>query len=56
MSDTKEVGSQNYALGDKSEFAEMISLNVQNILFALKDNAIHRRSRPEGHSTESNPH
>jgi len=38
-----------------SEFAEAISLNGQNILFALKENAIHRRSKPEDPSTESNP-
>jgi hypothetical protein len=41
---------------DKSEFAEVISLNGQNILFALKENDIHRRSKPEDPSTESNPH
>jgi hypothetical protein len=41
---------------DNSEFAEAISLNGQNILFALKENAIHRRSKPEDLSTESNPH
>jgi hypothetical protein len=35
---------------------EAISLNGQNILFALKVNAIHRHSKPEDHSTESNPH
>jgi hypothetical protein len=35
---------------------EAISLNGQNILFALKENAIHRRSKPEDPSTESNPH
>jgi hypothetical protein len=34
----------------------MISLNDQNILFALKENAIHRRSKPEDPSTESNPY
>jgi hypothetical protein len=34
----------------------MISLNSQNILFALKENVIHRRSKPEDPSTESNPH
>jgi hypothetical protein len=34
----------------------VISLNVQNILFALKENAIHRRSELEGPSTEFNPH
>jgi hypothetical protein len=51
-----EVWSQNYASGDKSEFAEAISLNGQNILFALKENAIHQHSNPEDPSTESNPH
>jgi hypothetical protein len=34
----------------------MISLNDQNILFALKENDIHRRSKLEDPSTESNPH
>jgi hypothetical protein len=38
----------------KSEFTEAISLNVQNILFALKENVIHRRSKPEGPSMEYN--
>jgi hypothetical protein len=41
---------------DKSEFAEVISLNSQNNIFALKENAIHRRSKPEDPSTEFNPH
>jgi hypothetical protein len=52
----QEVYSQNYASGDKSEFVKAISLNGQNILFALKENAIHRLSKPEDPSTESNPH
>ncbi len=52
----EEVWSQNYASEDKSEFAEVIFLNDQNILFALKENVIHRRSKPEDPSTESNPH
>jgi hypothetical protein len=52
----EEGWSQNYASEDKSEFAEVISLNGQNILFALKENAIHRRSKPEDPSTESYPH
>jgi hypothetical protein len=52
----QEVWNQNYALGDKSEFVEAISLNDQNILFALKENTIHRHSRPEDPSTESSPH
>jgi hypothetical protein len=34
----------------------MISLNGQYILFALKENVIHQRSKPEDPSTESNPH
>jgi hypothetical protein len=34
----------------------VISLNNQNILFALKENAIHRRSKPGDPSTKSNPH
>jgi hypothetical protein len=37
----EEVWSQNYASKDKSEFAEVISLNGQNILFALKENVVH---------------
>jgi hypothetical protein len=52
----EEVWSQHYASKDKSEFAEVISLNGQNILFALKENVIHRRSKPERPSIESNPH
>jgi hypothetical protein len=35
---------------------EAISLNGQNILFALRENAIHRCSKPEDPSTKSNPH
>jgi hypothetical protein len=35
---------------------EAISLNGQNILFALKENVIHRHSKPEDPSTKSNPH
>jgi hypothetical protein len=53
---TEEVWSQNYASKDKSEFAEAISLKGQNILFALKENVIHRHSKPKDPSTESNPH
>jgi hypothetical protein len=34
----------------------VISLNNQNIHFALTENAIHRHSKPEHPSTESNPH
>jgi hypothetical protein len=34
----------------------MISLNGQNILFALKENVIYRHSKLEDPSTESNPH
>jgi hypothetical protein len=34
----------------------VISLNDQTILFALKENAIHRRSKPEDPTIESNPH
>jgi hypothetical protein len=34
----------------------MISLNAQKILLALKQNAIHWRSKPDDLSTESNPH
>jgi hypothetical protein len=53
---TEEVWSQNHASKDKLEFAEAISLNGQNILFALKENVILRHSKPEDPSTESNPH
>jgi hypothetical protein len=35
---------------------EEISLNGQNIPFALKENVIHRHSKPEDPSTESIPH
>jgi hypothetical protein len=35
---------------------EPISLNDQNIFFALKENVIHRCSKPENPNTESNPH
>jgi hypothetical protein len=52
----QEVWSPKLRFKEKSEFAEAISLNGQNILFALKENAVHRRSKPEGPSTESNPH
>jgi hypothetical protein len=41
---------------DNSEFVKVISLNDQNILFALKESVIHRHSKPEDPSTESNPH
>jgi hypothetical protein len=34
---------------------EVISLNAENILFALEENVIHRCSKPEDPSTESNP-
>jgi hypothetical protein len=51
----EEVWSQNYASGYRSEFAEAISLNGQDVLFAQKENAIHQRSKPEDPSTESNP-
>jgi hypothetical protein len=52
----EDVWSQNYASKDKSEFAKAISLNGQNILFSLKENDIHRCSKLEDPSTESNPH
>jgi hypothetical protein len=35
---------------------KVISLNGQYILFALKENDIHQRSKPEDHSVESNHH
>jgi hypothetical protein len=35
---------------------EMISLNGQNVLFTLKENVIHRHSKPEDPSTEFIPH
>jgi hypothetical protein len=40
----------------KSEFAKAISLNGQDILRALKENAIHRHSKTEDPSTESIPY
>jgi hypothetical protein len=52
----EEVWSQNYASGYRSEFAEVISLNGHDVIFALKEDAIHRRSKPKDPSTESNPH
>jgi hypothetical protein len=52
----EEVWSQNYASKDKSEFVEAFSLNDWDILFALKENVVHRCSKPEDPSTESNPH
>jgi hypothetical protein len=35
---------------------EAISLNGQNILFSLKENAMHWHSKSEDPNTESNPH
>jgi hypothetical protein len=35
---------------------KVISLNDQDILFILKENDIHRHSKPENPSTEFNPH
>jgi hypothetical protein len=35
---------------------EAISLNGQNIIFALKENVVHRHSKPDDPSTESSPH
>jgi hypothetical protein len=52
----QEGWSQNYASKDKSEFTEAISLNGQNILFALKENVIHWCSKPEDLNMESNSH
>jgi hypothetical protein len=40
----------------KSEFVEVISLNGQDIPFTLKENAIHRHSKPKNPSTESIPY
>jgi hypothetical protein len=37
-------------------FAEAISLNGQNILFTLKENAIYQHSKPKDPSMESNSH
>jgi hypothetical protein len=44
-----------HALRDISDLAEAISLNIQNILFALEENAIHQRSKPEDSSKVPNP-
>jgi hypothetical protein len=52
----KRFEAKNYASEDKLEFVEAISLNDQNILFALNENPIHRCSKLEDPSTESNPH
>jgi hypothetical protein len=41
---------------DILEFSKAISLNVQNILFAIEDNVMHRRSKPEDPSMAPNPH
>jgi hypothetical protein len=35
---------------------EAFSLNDQNILFAIKENVTHQRSKPDDPSTESNPY
>jgi hypothetical protein len=52
----EEVWRKNYTPKDTSESAKAISLNGQDILFALKENVIHRCSKPESPSTESNRH
>jgi hypothetical protein len=44
------------ALKDISEFAEAKITLIQNILFALEENVIHQRSKPEDPSTVSNPY
>jgi hypothetical protein len=41
---------------DISEFVEEEITLVQNILFALEENLIHQRSKPEDPSTVFNPH
>jgi hypothetical protein len=41
---------------DISKFAEAKITLIQNILFALEDNTIHQRSKPEDPSTMQNPH
>jgi hypothetical protein len=41
---------------DISEFAKAEITLVQNILFALEENAIHQRSKPEYPSMVPNPH
>jgi hypothetical protein len=33
-----------------------VNLSCNNILFALKENAIHQHSKPEDPRTESDPH
>jgi hypothetical protein len=40
----------------RSEVAKVISLNGQDILLALKENVIHRHSKPEDPSMVSNPY
>jgi hypothetical protein len=39
-----------------SELAEVISLNIQYILFTLEENNVHQCSKFVDPSTESNPH
>jgi hypothetical protein len=41
---------------NKSEFAKAISLSGHDIPFALKENVIHRHSKPKDPNTESIPH
>jgi hypothetical protein len=38
------------------KYVEAISLNVQYILFALEENVVHQRSKPEDPSKVPNPH
>jgi hypothetical protein len=40
---------------DNSEFAEAKITLIQHILFTLKENALHQRSKPEDPSMVSNP-
>jgi hypothetical protein len=48
----QEIWRPKLGFKDKSKFVEVISLNGQNILLALKENVVHRRSKPEGPSTD----
>jgi hypothetical protein len=50
------VSGQKTLQEDILELAEVISLNVQYILFALEENDIHRCSKPADPSMTPNPH
>jgi hypothetical protein len=45
-----------HALRDVSEFTEVISFNIQYILFALEENGLQQHSKHVGPSIASNSH